>query len=141
MTTPRRRAIRRRMALRVYPASLAVTLITLSTLADTPQGLRGPDWWGDTTATLGAAASLVAAVYPHRLARFVHFLAAELAIVSRCLFIAIGWAGNWGLSTQILGASVWATLAIATVTIYLAAVPYVAADQLGRPVVATLEPS
>jgi hypothetical protein len=128
MTTPRRRAIRANLLLRIYPAALALTLVTLSTLADTPQGLSGPDWWGDSTAAVGAAASLVAAIHPVRLARFIHFLAAELAIVSRCLFIVLGWAGNWGFSTQVLGASVWATLAVATVTIYLAAVPYVALD-------------
>lgn len=117
------------MALRVYPATIGAALLALSALADTRGD--GPGWWADSTAAAGAAASLVAAAHPHRLARFVHLLAAELAVVSRCLFIALGWAGQWPLDRSVLAAAVWAVAAVGTVTVYLAAIPDVLDDELG----------
>lgn len=128
MPTKRRQDARRRFALRVYPAALAGTLIVLALFADTPVGLEGPDWWGDTTAALGAACSAAAALRPVRMVRFVHLLTALLAATSRCLFILLGWAGDWGWSSQLLGIAVWGLVDVATLTIYLLAMPYVAAD-------------
>lgn len=112
------------LGLRAWPIALMVSWFLQIVTAAAPPGVPAAGGIIDAACWSAIIASGAAVIHPARGLRWLHLFTAFAACLSRSFFQLFGFA-NSDIATQLLGASLWGGLALATLSIYLLTLPYV----------------
>lgn len=112
------------LGLRAWPIALMLTWFLQITTAPPPPGVPSASIVIDSCCWAAIVATGAAVVWPVRPVRWLHLFLGFMANLARSFYQVFGFA-NSSLGRQLLGASLWGGLALATLTIYLMTLPYV----------------
>lgn len=119
------------LGLRAWPIALMISWFLQITTAVGPPGVPAAQGIIDGACWAAIVCSAAAVIHPARGIRWLHLFTAFAACLSRSFYQVFGFA-NSNIGRQLLGASLWGGLALATLSIYLLTLPYVIEREAAR---------